>query len=212
MTEAQGPPRGSAPNGLPSLATSADHRLEAVLLHEGEMLGEALVAARCGTWRRPPASTGPCSASSADAATPNAAHRTAAHAAAHEMRALDAEMVEQALALRHVVRPGHALDAAARLAAFAAVEHDAGVVLRQMIEQLDLGVDALRRPFLDRARRSRPARTSAAAARSRSPRSAWRCRRWSRCGMATQPLIWRPARASAISAVKASSAALAALA
>jgi hypothetical protein len=30
------------------------------------------------------------------------------------------------------------------------VEHDAGVCRRQVVEQLDLGVDALGRPFLDR--------------------------------------------------------------
>ena len=45
MTEAHGPPRGSAPNGLPSLRDERDDRLEPVLLDEREMLGEALVAA-----------------------------------------------------------------------------------------------------------------------------------------------------------------------
>src|SRR5712691_11639558 len=57
-------------------------------------------------------------------------------------------MIEQSLALRDVVRPGHALDAAARLAAFAPVEHDAGVFFRQVVEQFYLGVDALRRPLV----------------------------------------------------------------
>jgi len=77
-------------------------------------------------------------------------HRAAAHAAAHDVGALDLEMVQQSLALRHVLRPGHALDPAARRPAFAPVEQDAGVFFRQMVDELDLGVDAERRPFLDR--------------------------------------------------------------
>ena len=113
------------------------------------------------------------------------------------------QMVEQAFALRDVMRPGHGLDAAAGLAAFAAVEQDAGEVLRQMIEQLDLGVDALRRPGLDHrveaARRVHQDRRAGAddliARRDAVDVDA-------RHG---QPLIWRPARASAISAAKASS-------
>ena len=44
MTEAQGPPRGSVPKGLPSLPTRATTAFEPVLLHEGQVLGEALVA------------------------------------------------------------------------------------------------------------------------------------------------------------------------
>ncbi len=100
------------------------------------------------------------------------------------------------------MRPGHALDAAARLAAFAAVEHDAGVVLRQMIEQLDLGVDALRRPGLDHGieaagrvhQQRRPGADDLVARRDAVDDR-------TRHG---QPLIWRPARASAISAAKAS--------
>ena len=99
-------------------------------------------------------------------------HRAAAHAAAHDVRALMPEMIEQSLALRDVMRPGHALDASARLAAFAAVEHDAGVFFRQVVEQLDPGVDAVRATISPRSRRSRRAHTSAAAGRSRSPRSA----------------------------------------
>src|SRR6267143_7048194 len=69
--------------------------------------------------------------------------RAAAHAGAHDVRALDAQMVQQSLALRHVVRPGDALDAAAGLAALAPVEGDAGIFLRQVIEELDAAVDAL---------------------------------------------------------------------
>src|ERR1700675_1863524 len=45
--------------------------------------------------------------------------------------------------------PGDALDPAARLAAFAAVEQDAGKAFWQMIEQLDSGIATNRRPRLD---------------------------------------------------------------
>src|SRR5438094_599828 len=65
------------------------------------------------------------------------------------MRALDAEVLEQSLALLCVVRPGDRLDAPARLAALAAVEGDAAVFLRQMLEQLDARIHALRAPLLD---------------------------------------------------------------
>ena len=126
-----------------------------------------------------------------------------------DMRARNAEVIEQALALRDVMRPGHALDAAAGLSAFAAVEHDAGKMFRQMIEQLDLGVDALRRPGLDhgveaagRVHQDRRPGADDLVARRDAVDDRARHR---------QPLICRPARASAISAVKASSAALAVL-
>src|SRR5216684_436816 len=76
--------------------------------------------------------------------------RAAAHAGAHDVRALDLQVLEQSLALRHVVRPGNAFDAAARLAALAPVEDDAAVFLRQVVEQLDAGVYALSAPLLDR--------------------------------------------------------------
>src|SRR5207237_494460 len=72
-----------------------------------------------------------------------------AHAAAHDMRALDAQVLEQQLSLPRVMRPGDELDASGRLAALAPVEHDAAEFLRQVIEQLDARVDALRGPLLD---------------------------------------------------------------
>ena len=75
--------------------------------------------------------------------------RTAAHAATHDVRAIDAEMLEQAETLPHVVRPGEMLDAASRLPGLAAIEHDAREVLRQVIEDLDAGVDALRPPLVE---------------------------------------------------------------
>src|ERR1700691_5892500 len=71
------------------------------------------------------------------------------HAAAHNMGALDAEMVEQAFALCDEMLPSQGLDPPARLAAFAAVEQDAGETLWQMIEQFYPGVTAERRPRLD---------------------------------------------------------------
>src|SRR5437763_14406504 len=76
--------------------------------------------------------------------------RAAAHAGAHEVRAPDVQMLQQSLALRHVVCPGDALDAAAGLAALAPVEDDAAVLFRQVLEELDPGVDALRAPLLYR--------------------------------------------------------------
>jgi hypothetical protein len=65
------------------------------------------------------------------------------------MGARDAQMLEQAFALRHVMRPTDRLDAAAGLAAFAAIEKDAGEMRRQMVEQFDLLIDAERRPRFD---------------------------------------------------------------
>src|SRR5688572_16846403 len=59
-------------------------------------------------------------------------------------------MLEQPLALPDVVRPGDALDTAARLARFAPVEEDAAVRPREMVEHPCLGVDAERRPLVDR--------------------------------------------------------------
>jgi hypothetical protein len=64
------------------------------------------------------------------------------------MRAFDIEMIEQAFALRNIMRPGHALDAPPGRPAFAPVEQDAAIGLGQMVERLDLGVDSLRGPFV----------------------------------------------------------------
>jgi len=75
--------------------------------------------------------------------------RRTAHAAAHEMRALHAQMIEQARRLTHVMLEGDALHAPARLAAFAPVEGDAGEVLREPFERLHLRVNAKARPLLD---------------------------------------------------------------
>src|SRR4051794_1348007 len=62
--------------------------------------------------------------------------RTAPHAAAHEMRALYAEMVQQPTALGDVVLPRDALHPASRLPRLAPIEHDAAIVLREMLQRL----------------------------------------------------------------------------
>ncbi len=67
------------------------------------------------------------------------------------MRALDAKVLEQELALRGVARPGERLDPAARAAALAAVEEDAAEVLREVIEDPRALVDARGAPLLHRA-------------------------------------------------------------
>src|SRR4030095_13290973 len=50
----------------------------------------------------------------------------AAHARAEYVRRRDSQVSEQPFALRHVTFPGDRLDATARLAALASIEHDAG--------------------------------------------------------------------------------------
>ena len=74
-------------------------------------------------------------------------HRATAHAAAQQMRLLDIEMIEQALSLAHIVGPGDALNAPARLTAFAPIKNDALIMFGEMFQRLGLGVDAERRPL-----------------------------------------------------------------
>ena len=145
-------PRSAARIGVERLAFLAhmsDHAVEAGAARESEMLREALV--RLHAVLR-----------AADRPPQEHAHRRlrmrhrechharAAHAAAHHVRALDAQVLEQELSVPRVMRPGDELDASRRLAALAPVEHDAAEFLRQVLEQLDARVDALRGPFLDR--------------------------------------------------------------
>jgi len=76
-------------------------------------------------------------------------YRSAApHAAAHEVRPLDAQMIQQPLALCREMRPCHTLNAAARLTALAAVEDDAGVPFGQVAQQPGAGVSAKGGPLL----------------------------------------------------------------
>ncbi len=147
MTEAHGPDSGIGAEGLALGGDAGDDRLQPMLLHEGQMLGKALVAGD--------AVSGAADGPDHDQAryrlrigNGKGQHRAAAHAPAHDVRAGDAEMVQQALALRGIVGPGHALDPAAGPAALPPVEGDAGIGPRQMVEQPDLGVDALGAPLL----------------------------------------------------------------
>jgi len=147
ITEAQGPPRGSALNALAFLHHQRDHAREAALLDVGEMVGEALVRADTvfRAAHRPVENHANHSLWMGDA---EGDHRAAAHATAHEMRALEIQVIEQAPPLCDVVRPGDALDAAARLPGLAPVENDAAVFFRQVIEELDPRVHTLRFPLV----------------------------------------------------------------
>jgi hypothetical protein len=114
-----------------------------------EMIGEALVRldAVFGAADGPPQDHAERSLGVRDG---KGEHARATHAAADEMRALDAQVLEQRLAVRGEVPPLDELDAPARLAALAAVEDDAAEFLRQMLEQLNALVDPARVPALDR--------------------------------------------------------------
>src|SRR6185437_1187325 len=104
-------------------------------------------------------------------------------------------MVEQPFALRHVMRPGDALHPAAGLAAFAAVERDAGKMLRQVIKEFYAGIHALRRPGLHH--RIESARRVHQKRRARAEHVVTRVNAIDRGrGHGTpHPLIYRPARA-----------------
>jgi hypothetical protein len=81
------------------------------------------------------------------------------------------QVLEQAFALRDIMRLGDRFDPAAGLTAFAAVEQDAGEMRRQMIEQFIFWYT----PNVDHASITAlnpPGAYMSAAARSRSPRSA----------------------------------------
>jgi hypothetical protein len=134
--------------GLAVLRRQVDHGLEAVLLHEREVLGETLLALDA-IFR---AADGP--------PEDHAHHRLrmrrgecdrdgATHAAADEMRALDLQVAEEAASLGGEVLPGDALDAPPRLPRLAPVVSDAHEFLRQVLEELHARVDAERGPLLD---------------------------------------------------------------
>src|SRR5262249_24676349 len=125
-----------------------DSLFESVLLHKSEMLRKTLMTTQpvLRAANRPEQHHADEHFRMHDA---ELRHRAAAHAAAHHMRPFDVQMFEKAFALRNEIRPGDALDAPPRLAAFAPVEEYAGVFSRQMFQQFDLHVDALRRPFVE---------------------------------------------------------------
>src|SRR5207237_1589758 len=103
---------------LALFAHQIENRFETVLLDVGKMLCKPLMAADAilGAANRP----------EQDHAQhhPRMHHResgdrSAAHAAAHDVSALDLEMIEQSFPLCHVMRPGDPLDATAGLPALA---------------------------------------------------------------------------------------------
>src|SRR6185437_7579561 len=143
---------------------------------------------------------------------PERGDRRAAHAAAHEVRALDAEMIEQRSSLRDVARPRDMLDAAPRLPAFAAVEDDAAVTRRQVVHQFHARIYAEARPFLDRgveaARRvheERRARAHHLVARADAVEDRARHAAQPADFTGMPPLIWREERTSLAYELNASS-------
>src|SRR5438552_1187264 len=69
-------------------------------------------------------------------------HWTTSHTAAHKVRVFDIQMVQQSFALCGVMPPCHSFDAPAGLSALAPVKDDAGIFLRQVLENLDLWVNS----------------------------------------------------------------------
>src|SRR5712692_5278419 len=110
------------------------------------MIREALVSADAvfGAADRPPENHAQHHLGVGDAESDD---RAAAHTATQKMRGLEIRVLGRSSPLSDVVRPGYALDPAARLAGLAPVEDDAAVFFRQVIEQLDAGVHALRLPL-----------------------------------------------------------------
>ncbi|HEV3161547.1 MAG TPA: hypothetical protein VGZ89_16420 [Xanthobacteraceae bacterium] len=129
-------------------ANERDHLVEAVLAHEGDMVGKTLMArdAVFGAADRPIQHQ---TRHHVRVGHRKSGDRRAAHAAADEMRARNRQVLQEPFALRHVMRPADRLDAAAGLAAFAAVKKDASEMRRQMVEQFDLLIDAERRLRFD---------------------------------------------------------------
>src|SRR5215510_10202057 len=74
--------------------------------------------------------------------------RAASHTAAHQMRTLDIQVVQQSFALGDVVVPRETFDTASGLTAFAPVENDAAKFFGEVFQNLDPCVNALRRPLL----------------------------------------------------------------
>jgi len=107
------------------------HLVEPALAHEGDMIGKAPMTRHAifGAADGPVQNHARHHFRMGDGKT---RYRRAAHAAADEMRARDLQVIKQAFALRHVMRPRDRLDAAAGLAAFPPIEQDAGEMRGQM--------------------------------------------------------------------------------
>ena len=126
-----GGPRPAARVGAERLAVALhqiDDGFKPFATHEADMFGKALMARQAifVTADRPIQDHARNQLRMRDAESRD---RPATHAAAHDMRARNSQMIEQPFALGDEMHPGHALDAAAGLAAFAAVEQDAGEFL-----------------------------------------------------------------------------------
>ncbi len=144
-----------------------DHPGQPVLAHEREVLGEARVLLEPVLH---PAGRGvqhhaehPVRVRHRDAGA-----RRAADAAAHQVGALDAEVVEQADGLGDVVRPGDPLHPPTGPAGLAPVEGDAGVAPARAAPAGRGGGRRRRSASSPASSRTRRARTSAAAGRPRS--------------------------------------------
>jgi hypothetical protein len=197
-------PRTSARIGAERLALAGDeihYGLQSILLHELEMLGEALLAldAIARAAHGPPQDHAEHALRMRDA---ECEHRRAAHAPAHEVGLLDAEVVEQPAALRDVMAPRHPLHAPAGLPGLAPIEDDAGVLLRQVLHRLHARVDAERGPLLEgrveaagREHQQRRARADHLVARAQ-PVDGGEGHRQAAGFTTPWPRMWRPPRTS----------------
>jgi hypothetical protein len=79
---------------------------------------------------------------------PECRDRGAALATTHEVGSLDAQVIEQSLALCHVVSPGDALNAPPGLAGLPPIEHYARVVLGEVFDRPDATVNAQSHPIV----------------------------------------------------------------
>ncbi len=125
------------------------HLLEAMLFDVRQMLGESRVAVDSilRAADRPPQHEAPRRLRVRNTKRDRG---RAPHAAAQDVRAVDAEMLEQSISLLHVMRPRDPLDPAAGLTRFTSIEDDAHVRSRQVIEHLDPRVHAERCPLVQR--------------------------------------------------------------
>src|SRR5581483_11607136 len=144
-----GPDPGVLRERLLALASQRDHAAEPALADEREVLREARVLgdAVAGPARRRVEDEALDALGTSDRERDGA---RAPDAAAHDVGALDPEVVEQAARLRRVVGPPDLLDPAPRPARLAPVERDAREALGEALDEAESLVDAERAPILDR--------------------------------------------------------------